>query len=163
MAEFAPEYKLIEDPEGYRYAYHYERPAMTTDSILFAQGENDEWHVLLIRRGHEPFKGCWAFPGGFLNMDETLEQCAARELQEETGLRVPTRHFVGIYDDVNRDPRGRVITVAYMSYYYGRMEDACAGDDAAEARWFPVTDIPELAFDQRKMFDMAIHRLMNGY
>lgn len=151
-----PEYKLIDDPEGYRYAYQYERAAMTTDSIVFARGEDGEWYVLLVRRGHEPYKGCWALPGGFLNMNETLHYCAARELMEETGISVFTRHFVGIYDDVDRDPRGRVITVAYMSYYYGNMEDACAGDDAAEVRWFPITHVPELAFDQRKMFEMAV-------
>lgn len=158
-----PEYITIDHAEGYRYAYEYQRPAMTTDSILFAQNEQDEWCVLLIRRGHEPYKDCWAFPGGFMNMDETLEQCAARELMEETGLEVRARHFVGIYDAVDRDPRGRVITVAYMSYYYGNMCDVHAGDDAAEAQWFPITETPKLAFDQQKMLDMAIHRLLNGY
>lgn len=155
------ECKTINDPDGYRYAYRYERPAMTTDSILFTKGEDDEWYVLLIKRGHEPYMGCWAFPGGFLNMDETLSQCAARELMEETGLSVPVRQFVGIYDAVNRDPRGRVITVAYMSFYYGDMADACAGDDAAEAQWFPILETPELAFDQQLMLDTAIRMMLH--
>lgn len=153
---FPPECKLIQDPEGYRYAYHYERPSMTTDSILFAQDDNHEWHVLLILRGHDPYAGCWAFPGGFLNMDETLEECAARELQEETGLVVEQRELLGIFDAVDRDPRGRVITAAYLSYYHGRMDEACAGDDAAQARWFKLNAIPQLAFDQQLMFDKAL-------
>ena len=155
----ATEYKTINDPDGYRYAYQYERPAMTTDSILFTKGDDEEWYVLLIKRGHEPYKDCWAFPSGFLNMDETLAQCAARELMEETGLSVPVRQFVGVYDAVNRDPRGRVITVAYMSFFYGKMEDACAGDDAAEAKWFPILETPELAFDQQLMLDAAIRMI----
>ncbi|MCQ2313093.1 MAG: NUDIX hydrolase [Paludibacteraceae bacterium] len=155
------EYKTINDPDGYRYAYRYERPAMTTDSILFTKGEDDEWYVLLIKRGHEPYKDCWAFPGGFLNMDETLAQCAARELMEETGISVPVRQFVGVYDAVHRDPRGRVITVAYMSFFYGKMEDACAGDDAAEAKWFPILETPTLAFDQQQMLDAAIRMMLH--
>ncbi len=88
-------------------------------------------------------------------MDETLEQCAARELMEETSLSVQGRKLVGVFDAVDRDPRGRVITAAYLSIYEGQMEDAKAGDDAASAKWFPITDTPTLAFDQQLMLDAA--------
>lgn len=153
MRQFPPEYKEIHDTEGYHYAYMYRRPSMTTDSILIRKDSNGTPYVLLICRGGEPYKGCWAFPGGFLEMNETLEACAARELMEETGLSVPNRTLVGIYDAVDRDPRGRVITAAYLSYYDGPMEAATAGDDAAEAQWWPLHDTPQLAFDQQLMLN----------
>ncbi len=126
------------------YTYKYPRPAVTADCIVITKGEEPK--VLLIQRGEEPFKGCWAFPGGFMNMDETSEQCAIRELEEETGLKVSKVHQIGAYSKVDRDPRGRTITVAYLA-----IVDAptvvCGLDDAAKAEWFNLTAIPELAFD----------------
>ena len=111
--------------------------------------------VLLIERGFDPFKGCWAFPGGFLNMDETTEQCAVRELEEETGLKVEDIIQIGAYSRVDRDPRGRTITVAYLA-----INDAPAEvrgqDDAAKARWFPIDSLPPLAFDHEDIMQDAI-------
>ena len=95
------------------YTYKYPRPAVTADCIVITR--EAEPKVLLIQRGDEPFKGGWAFPGGFMNMDETTEQCAIRELEEETGLRLSNVHQIGAYSKVDRDPRGRTITVAYLA------------------------------------------------
>ena len=95
------------------FTYEYPRPAVTADCVVIAR--ENEPKVLLIQRGNEPFKGCWAFPGGFMNMDETTEQCAVRELEEETGLKVTEIKQIGAYSKVDRDPRGRTITVAYLA------------------------------------------------
>ena len=132
------------------YAYRYPRAAVTADAVVLFK-EPAGWQVLLIRRGGEPYRGSWALPGGFMNMDETTEACARRELEEETTLRLcaPMR-FVGLYDTVGRDPRGRVITATYMCVLERRPE-ARGSDDAAEARWWPLDDLPELAFDHAKM------------
>ena len=93
------------------YAYQYPRPSVTADAVLFAERAGEVF-VLLIRRGNEPYKGCWAFPGGFLNMDETVARCAERELEEETGIKLTGMQLVGIYSDVERDPRGRAFKAA---------------------------------------------------
>jgi 8-oxo-dGTP diphosphatase len=102
--------------------------------------------VLLIQRAANPFKGAWAFPGGFMNMDETTEECAIRELEEETGLKVTTVHQIGAYSKVDRDPRGRTITVAYLAIIDSPQE-VRGHDDAAKAEWFPITELPQLSFD----------------
>lgn len=91
------------------YEYKYPRPAVTADAVVITQ--NEPRKVLLIERGGEPFKGCWAFPGGFMNMDETAEQCAFRELEEETGLQLTEAKQIGCYSDVDRDPRGRTLSL----------------------------------------------------
>ena len=130
------------------YSYNYPRPMLTADCAVI----NPKNEVLLIRRGNEPFRGCWALPGGFMEMDETIEHCAVRELMEETGLQVSEGdlRMVGVYSQPGRDPRGRTVTVAYCI----RLND-CAevrgGDDAAEARWFPLNDLPPLAFDHAEI------------
>ena len=95
------------------YTYKYPRPAVTADCIVITR--EAEPKVLLIQRGNPPFKGAWAFPGGFMEMDETTEQCAIRELEEETGLRLSGVHQIGAYSKVDRDPRGRTVTVAYLA------------------------------------------------
>ena len=95
------------------YVYKYPRPAVTADCIVFSRYPKPQ--VLLIRRGNEPFKGEWAFPGGFLNMDETVQECARRELEEETGLVVQDIHLVGVYSRLERDPRGHTVTPAFLS------------------------------------------------
>ena len=111
--------------------------------------------MLLIQRGNPPFKGGWAFPGGFMNMDETTEQCAIRELEEETGLQASDVHQIGAYSKIDRDPRGRTVTVAYLAIVEEPM--AVAGqDDAAKAEWWPLSDLPHLAFDHYDIMQDAI-------
>ena len=126
------------------YTYKYPRPAVTADCVVITK--ETEPKVLLIQRGIDPYKGCWAFPGGFMNMDETTEECAIRELEEETGLKLSTIHQIGAYSKVDRDPRGRTITVAYLAIIDAPVEVA-GQDDAAKAEWFPLSDLPHLAFD----------------
>ena len=114
------------------YTYKYPRPAVTADCIVMTKEADAK--VLLIQRGDEPYKGCWAFPGGFMNMDETTEQCAIRELEEETGLKVNEIHQIGAYSKVDRDPRGRTVTVAYLAIVDKPMP-VVGLDDAAKAEW----------------------------
>ena len=126
---------------------------LTADCVVL----NPQGEVLLIRRGNEPFRGCWALPGGFMEMEETIEHCAVRELQEETGLQVPEAelHLIGIFSRPGRDPRGRTVTAAYCIQLNINCE-ARGGDDAAEARWFPLTALPPLAFDHDEVIAAAI-------
>lgn len=141
------------------YTYKYPRPSVTTDCVIFGYDAEEGLSVLLVERGSEPFKGCWAFPGGFLEMDETAEAGALRELKEETEFDVE-RGFLeqlGCFTDVDRDPRGRVITIAY--YALVRKGAVKGGDDARNAQWFPVGDVPQLAFDHEKILRMARKRL----
>ena len=135
------------------YTYKYPRPAVTADCIVITR--EAEPKVLLIQRGGEPFKGAWAFPGGFMDMDETTEQCAIRELEEETGLRVSDIKQIGAYSKVDRDPRGRTITVAYLTIIDEPI--AVTGqDDAAKAEWWPVDALPPLAFDHDEIMADAM-------
>lgn len=134
------------------YTYKYPRPAVTADCVVIAQATRE---VLLIQRGIEPFKGCWAFPGGFMNMDETTEQCAVRELEEETGLRVSSLRQIGTYSKVDRDPRGRTITVAYLALIDAPVS-VKGQDDAAQAQWFPLSALPPLAFDHAEIMQDVI-------
>jgi len=134
------------------YTYKYPRPAVTADCIVITR--EAEPKVLLIQRGDEPFKGGWAFPGGFMNMDETTEQCAIRELEEETGLRLLKIQQIGAYSKVDRDPRGRTITVAYLAIIDEPI--AVTGqDDAVKAEWWSLSDLPHLAFDHYDINSMT--------
>ena len=135
------------------FIYEYPRPAVTADCIVVTR--EDDPKVLLIERGHEPFKGYWAFPGGFLNMDETTEQCAIRELEEETGLKITEIHQIGAYSKVDRDPRGRTITVAYLAFV-DKPLPVKGQDDAAKAQWWPIKNLPRLAFDHEEIMKDAI-------
>lgn len=172
-----------------QYTYEYPRPSVTTDCVIFGYDVKEGLSVLLIKRGEDPFKDKWAFPGGFLQMDETAETCALRELQEETGLAIYTSEFseedyedellmeadaisdapvvssrksaffeqIGCFSTVNRDPRTRVITIAYYALVEkGKVQ---GGDDAAMASWFPVDNIPALAFDHDVILRAALKRL----
>lgn len=141
------------------YSYEYPRPALTADCIVFAHAD-DGIRVLLVERGNEPYKGCWAFPGGFMNMDETTAEAARRELREETGLDVGAIRQLGAYDRVDRDPRGRVITVAYIAIV-DDAGDVCGGDDAHDARWFRLDSLPTLAFDHDKILADACRMVIN--
>ena len=135
------------------YTYKYPRPALTADSIVITKEPDAK--VLLIERGDDPYKGCWAFPGGFMNMDETTEQCAIRELEEETGLHVNNVVQIGAYSKVDRDPRGRTVTVAYLAIV-DRPLVVIGQDDAAKAEWWPLTNLPELAFDHDNIMQDAV-------
>ena len=134
--------------EENKYCYKYPHPAVTTDCVIFGF-DGTKLQVLLIERGIEPFKGKWAFPGGFLNMDESAEQGALRELREETGLTGAFIEQFGCFSEPDRDPRERVITIAY--YALVKIQHVVGGDDAAKARWFALDDVPQLAFDHDRI------------
>lgn len=138
--------------ESKPYCYKYPHPAVTTDCVIFGY-DGRKLKVLLIERGIEPYKGRWAFPGGFLNMDETAEEGALRELQEETGLTGPYIKQFHTFTDPARDPRERVITIAF--YALVRLQDVRGGDDAARAQWFALDEIPPLAFDHEELLQKA--------
>ena len=139
-----------------KFCYRYPHPAVTADCVIFGfDGINIK--VLLIQRGIEPFKNCWALPGGFVNINETAEECARRELEEETGLNNISVEQFHTFSDVNRDPRERVITIAH--YALVRLTDVRGGDDAAKAQWFPLIDVPSLAFDHDHILRMALRCL----
>lgn len=138
------------------FCYRYPHPAVTTDCVIFGF-DGEKLQVLLIERGIEPFKGRWAFPGGFIKMDETAEEGALRELKEETGMENAFIQQFHTFSNPLRDPRERVITIAF--YALVRIQEVKGGDDAASARWFPLDEIPALAFDHDHMLRMATQRL----
>ena len=140
------------------YTYDYPRPAVTADSVVFCNG-SDGLSVLLIERANDPFKGCWAFPGGFMDMEENAENCAKRELKEETGMEVRSLEYLGTFSEVNRDPRGRTITIAY--YAVVEKSDVIGADDASQAKWFPIDSIPSLAFDHEEILRAALKLLID--
>ena len=139
-----------------QFCYKYPHPSVTADCVIFGF-DGVAIKVLLIQRGIEPFKGKWAFPGGFMKMDETAEECARRELEEETGLNNASVEQFYTFSDVNRDPRERVITVAH--YALVKLSEVKSGDDAASAKWFDLETIPSLAFDHDRILRMALSRL----
>ena len=130
--------------EELKYHYKYPHPSVTTDCVIFGF-DGSRLNVLLIERGIEPFKGRWAFPGGFIKMDETALMGAKRELFEETGLKDAYIKQFHAFSDPDRDPRERVITIAY--YALVRISEVKGGDDAAKAQWFTLDQVPSLAFD----------------
>lgn len=142
--------------EELKYCYQYPHPAVTADCVIFGF-DGTKIKVLLIQRGNEPYKGKWAFPGGFMNIDETAEQCARRELEEETGLSDVTVEQFCTFSDVNRDPRERVITVAH--YALVKLSEVKGCDDAEKAQWFSLDEMPSLAFDHELMYKKAIKTL----
>ncbi len=135
------------------YTYNYPHPAVTADCLVFAHTD-EGMKLLLIQRKNEPCKGKWAFPGGFMDIDETTIDAARRELKEETGLVVGELHRVGIFDAVDRDPRERIITVAYYTILDKPVE-VSGLDDAAQAKWFSLTKLPDLAFDHKEILQEA--------
>jgi len=143
-----------------RHCYAYPHPAVTTDVVLFTI-RDAQLQLLLIRRGNPPFKDCWALPGGFLDINEDLDQCAARELQEETGVGDLYLEQLCTFGAVDRDPRERVISVAYFALAPAERMRIRAGDDAADARWFAMNALPELAFDHPEIIRIAQQRLVS--
>ena len=136
------------------FTYEYPRPCVTTDCLVFRKIDS-VWSVLLIERGNEPFKGYWALPGGFLEMEEDLDTCAAREFQEETGLTGIELHQLYAFGAPNRDPRHRTISVAYWGVDNTERQ-AVGSDDAVEARWFAFDKLPSLAFDHELILQKAL-------
>ena len=136
------------------YIYDYPRPCVTTDCLIFKKLDG-QWKLLLIERGNEPFKGCWALPGGFLEMEEDLETCAARELQEETGLIGIKLHQLCAFGSPNRDPRHRTISIAFWGFD-DTDQQAKGSDDAAKAQWFALDQLPQLAFDHVLIIEKAL-------
>lgn len=136
----------------------YPRPSVSVDVIIFTVRDND-LQVLLIKRKHPPFEGMWAIPGGFVGVDESLERAALRELEEETSVRDVYLEQLYTFGDVDRDPRGRVITVAYFALVPATVVCPRAGDDAAETRWWSIYDLPPLAFDHADILAYALQRL----
>src|SRR2546425_3133229 len=140
------------------HTYKYPRPALTVDCVVFGFDEG-ELKVLLIQRGLEPFKGRWALPGGFVRVDETVDAAARRELQEEAGLTNVFLEQLYTFGAVDRDPRDRVVSVAYYALVKLSDHRAKAATDAANARWFPVSKVPKLAFDHADILHTALARL----
>lgn len=138
------------------YTYQYPHPAVTTDCVIFGF-DGKELRVLLVERGQEPCKGMLAFPGGFLQIDETLEECARRELKEETSLEAEKIEQFRAFSAVNRDPRERVISVAFFGLV--KMAAVCGGDDARSAQWVRIDEVPQLAFDHDYIFREATRYL----
>ena len=142
--------------EQFNYHYKYPHPSVTTDCVIFGFDGN-KLKVLLVERGIEPFKGRWAFPGGFLKMDENAREGALRELREETGLNNAYIRQFHTFTDPVRDPRERVITIAH--YALVRLQEVKGGDDAARAEWFALDEVPALAFDHDRILRMALKEL----
>lgn len=140
------------------YTYKYPRPALTVDCVIFGL-DDDDLKIMLIQRALEPFKERWALPGGFVNMEETLEEAARRELMEETGIENVFLEQLYTFGNVERDPRDRVVSVTYYALVNLEGHHIEAHSDAMNAAWFSINDIPELAFDHDTILDMALKRL----
>lgn len=140
------------------FSYEYPHPAVATDIAVFTL-RRGALNVLLIERGAEPYLGAWALPGGFLQPDEELDQCARRELLEETGVDADLLLHFGNFSAPDRDPRERVISVAYLALLASDELRLEASTDAAQARWFPVGDLPQLAFDHAEILRRALEVL----
>jgi len=142
-----------------KYIYDWPRPMVTVDAAVFTFS-GDRVKVLLINRGSEPFKGKWALPGGFVGMDEELEDAVVRELEEETGLTGVQLEQMRTFGTIGRDPRGRMITIVFMGIATEGQTWIKAGDDAAKAQWFDIEELPEdMAFDHNEVVRFAIERL----
>jgi 8-oxo-dGTP diphosphatase len=136
------------------YTYEYPRPAVTVDAVVFRM-QIPAPEVLLIRRMNPPFQGMWALPGGFMDMNEAPEEAVIRELEEETGLSGISMVQFHTFGAVDRDPRHRTITVAYYGVIQNQNISVNGGDDASCAEWFPVDELPELAFDHKEIITIA--------
>jgi len=128
---------------------------LTADAMVFS-GKGDELQLLLIRRGNDPYKGMWAIPGGFIEDDEDLEPAALRELEEETGLKIPHMTQLTTIGTPGRDPRGRTVSVVFYAFTDAGSHQVTGADDAAEAQWVKVSDIKELAFDHMQVLEYAL-------
>ncbi len=138
--------------------HDFPKPSVTADIVIFTI-QNNELKVLLIKRKLNPFKDKWAIPGGFVRINESLEDAAKRELEEETGVKDVYLEQLYSFGDPERDPRGRVITIAYMALINSEQIKLRAATDASDAQWFSVKKIPVLAFDHKKILEYSLKRL----
>ncbi len=142
-----------------RYVYEWPRPMVTTDAAVFSFARGKAW-LLLVYRKRDPYQGHWAIPGGFIELDEELDDAVARELEEETGLTDVSLEQMRTFGTVGRDPRGRQITVVYLGIIEGKQPSVKGGDDAADARWFDIDCLPDrMAFDHDVVAHFAIGKL----
>lgn len=142
-----------------KYVYEWPRPMVTVDAVILSFVDKQQ-KVLLINRRKEPYKGMWALPGGFIELDEELEESATRELQEETGLGNVSLRQLRAFGKIGRDPRGRQISIAFMGIVDRPQDKVKGGDDAREARWFDINKLPEqLAFDHNEIISVALDEL----
>jgi 8-oxo-dGTP diphosphatase len=141
------------------YTYEYPRPSLTVDCVVFGLDESNELRVLLIQRALDPYAGYWALPGGFVKIDEGLEDAARRELFEETGVKDVFVEQLFTFGNMQRDPRGRVVSVAYYALVNLKDHPVKASTDAKNADWFKLGEIPELAFDHKEILAKAIERI----
>ncbi len=141
------------------HTYEFPRPAVTVDCVIFGLEESTELKVLLIQRARDPFKNAWALPGGFVDMDEKLETAALRELEEETGVTDVFIEQLYTFGRPDRDPRGRVISIAYYALVNLGEHPVEASSDAKTVKWFNVKELPQLAFDHNEILQVAINRL----
>ncbi len=148
-----------EEAKAHHYdASKYERPSVTVDVVMMTLRQRD-LQVLLVKRRSWPYEGMWAIPGGFVNINESLEDAANRELQEETSVQDVYLEQLYTFGDPNRDPRTRVITVVYFALIDGQQLSVKAADDAADVGWFSVYQLPPLAFDHEKIIQYTLSRL----
>ncbi|MBN2588483.1 MAG: NUDIX hydrolase [Sedimentisphaerales bacterium] len=146
-----------------QYIYEWPRPMVTVDAVIFKRSQG-KISLLLINRKNTPYIGHWAIPGGFVEMDEELEDAAARELAEETNLKGIDLEQMHTFGKVGRDPRGRQITIAFIGFTDENNANIKAGDDAAQAKWFDIDDLPQnMAFDHDEVAKFAIERLKEKY
>ena len=141
-----------------KHQYDFPRPALTTDCVIFGF-DGGELKLLLLQREKDPFKGKWVLPGGFVYMDETTEACANRILQEKAGVRDVFIEQLYTFSEVDRDPRDRVISVAYYALVNTKQYELIAGRDTLKAEWFELSKLPKLAFDHSRIVRVAIERL----
>ncbi len=143
------------------YTYEYPRPMVTVDNLIFSEAEKCT-KLLLIKRLRPPFEGSWALPGGFVDMDEKLVTAAHRELQEETSLEIALLKQFRTFGNPNRDPRGRTIAVVFYGFVNHQTAKIQAADDAADAKWFSIDDLPALAFDHERIVREAIAEILTN-
>ena len=142
------------------YTYDYPRPMLTVDAAVFRK-LTDNFELLLIQRKNYPFEGMWALPGGFVDMDETCEEAVIRELEEETHLKMEKLEQLHTFSTLGRDPRGRTVSVTFYGMADPKKSDVKGGDDAGDARWFTMDDLPPLAFDHIEVVKMAWEKSQN--
>lgn len=143
------------------YTYRYPRAALTVDCVVFGRSRSGT-SLLLIQRKSEPFQGRWALPGGFVELDETLEQGARRELEEETGVKIARLEQLRAFDAIDRDPRERVISIAHYASVEQSEHAPRAADDASAVAWFPLDALPPLAFDHAQIVAAALEQVARG-